>query len=78
MVTLLTSFSSFCSFYNLHLVNIFVNIVVSGVADIMGRKFGSVKIPYNQSKSWAGSISMFLFGFLVSVGCALELYYFQS
>ncbi|KAG5533103.1 hypothetical protein RHGRI_027363 [Rhododendron griersonianum] len=24
-----------------------------GVADIMGRKFGSVKIPYNKNKSWA-------------------------
>ncbi|XP_008218941.1 PREDICTED: probable phytol kinase 1, chloroplastic isoform X3 [Prunus mume] len=24
-----------------------------GVADIMGRKFGSIKIPYNQKKSWA-------------------------
>lgn len=39
-----------------------------GVADIMGRKFGSVKIPYNKNKSWAGSISMFIFGFLISMG----------
>ncbi|XP_062091915.1 probable phytol kinase 1, chloroplastic isoform X2 [Humulus lupulus] len=46
-----------------------------GVADIMGRKFGSVKIPYNPGKSWAGSISMFVFGFLVSVGM---LYYFSA
>ncbi|PON49539.1 Phytol kinase [Parasponia andersonii] len=46
-----------------------------GVADIMGRKFGSVKIPYNQSKSWAGSLSMFLFGFLVSLGM---LYYYSA
>ncbi|KAL0322194.1 UNVERIFIED_CONTAM: putative phytol kinase, chloroplastic [Sesamum calycinum] len=44
-----------------------------GIADIMGRRFGSVKIPYNPQKSWAGSISMFLFGFLVSIGM---LYYF--
>lgn len=35
----------------------------------MGRKFGSVKILYNKKKSWAGSISMFVFGFLASVGC---------
>ncbi|XP_022742963.1 probable phytol kinase 1, chloroplastic isoform X1 [Durio zibethinus] len=45
-----------------------------GVADIMGRKFGSSKLPYNQSKSWAGSISMFVFGFFISMGM---LYYFS-
>ncbi|KAM5550924.1 phytol kinase 1, chloroplastic [Rosa sericea] len=45
-----------------------------GVADIMGRRFGSIKIPYNQKKSWAGSISMFVFGFLVSLGM---LYYYS-
>ncbi|KAK8643320.1 hypothetical protein V6N13_012623 [Hibiscus sabdariffa] len=39
-----------------------------GVADIMGRKFGSSKIPYNQVKSWVGSISMFVFGFFISIG----------
>ncbi|KAG6389786.1 hypothetical protein SASPL_151260 [Salvia splendens] len=38
-----------------------------GIADIMGRRFGSTKLPYNPHKSWAGSISMFLFGFLVSI-----------
>ncbi|XP_074269585.1 putative phytol kinase 1, chloroplastic isoform X2 [Silene latifolia] len=46
-----------------------------GVADIMGRKFGTEKIPYNKKKSWAGSISMFAFGFLTSLGM---LYYFSS
>ncbi|KAL7109651.1 hypothetical protein ACP275_06G187400 [Erythranthe tilingii] len=46
-----------------------------GIADIMGRRFGSVKIPYNPEKSLAGSISMFLFGFLVSIGM---LYYFVA
>lgn len=45
-----------------------------GIADIVGRRFGSLKIPYNRQKSWAGSVSMFLFGFLVSVGM---LYYFS-
>lgn len=45
-----------------------------GVADIMGRRFGSLKIPYNQQKSWAGSISMFIFGFLISI---VMLYYFS-
>ncbi|XP_042034547.1 probable phytol kinase 1, chloroplastic [Salvia splendens] len=45
-----------------------------GIADIMGRRFGSTKLPYNPHKSWAGSISMFLFGFLVSISM---LYYFS-
>uniref|UniRef100_A0A5B6YX18 phytol kinase n=1 Tax=Davidia involucrata TaxID=16924 RepID=A0A5B6YX18_DAVIN len=45
-----------------------------GVADIIGRRFGSLKLPYNQKKSWAGSISMFIFGFLVATGM---LYYFS-
>ncbi|RYR37768.1 hypothetical protein Ahy_A09g042656 [Arachis hypogaea] len=45
-----------------------------GVADILGRRFGSMKIPYNQKKSWAGSISMLVFGFLVSIGM---LYYYS-
>ncbi|KAK3011846.1 hypothetical protein RJ639_011752 [Escallonia herrerae] len=39
-----------------------------GVADIMGRRFGDLKIPYNQQKSWAGSISMFVVGFVISIG----------
>ncbi|XP_024397263.1 probable phytol kinase 1, chloroplastic [Physcomitrium patens] len=45
-----------------------------GIADIVGRRFGSSKLPYNSGKSWAGSIAMFLFGFLVSYGC---LWYFS-
>ncbi|KAK9124009.1 hypothetical protein Sjap_013611 [Stephania japonica] len=46
-----------------------------GFADIMGRRFGSIKIPYNQQKSLVGSLSMFLFGFLISIGM---LYYFSA
>ncbi|KAG0604306.1 hypothetical protein M758_10G160900 [Ceratodon purpureus] len=45
-----------------------------GVADIVGRRFGSSKLPYNPSKSWAGSVAMFLFGLLVSYAC---LWYFS-
>ncbi|KVI09659.1 Phosphatidate cytidylyltransferase [Cynara cardunculus var. scolymus] len=45
-----------------------------GIADIMGRRFGFHKIPYNKHKSWAGSISMFIVGFLISIGM---LYYFS-
>eukprot|EP00257_Ricinus_communis_P028108 XP_025015522.1 phytol kinase 1, chloroplastic isoform X2 [Ricinus communis] len=42
-----------------------------GVADIMGRRFGSAKLPHNHQKSWAGSISMFISGFLISIGYVL-------
>lgn len=30
-----------------------------GLADIVGRKFGSAKLPFNRTKSWAGSLAMF-------------------
>lgn len=46
-----------------------------GIADIIGRRFGSQKLPYNHKKSWAGSISMFVCGFLISIGM---LCYFSS
>ncbi|KAG4908191.1 hypothetical protein AAZX31_20G176900 [Glycine max] len=45
-----------------------------GIADIIGRRYGSLKIPYNQHKSLAGSMSMLVFGFLVSIGM---LYYYS-
>ena len=38
-----------------------------GLADIVGRRFGTRKLPFSSQKSWAGSIAMFLgsvaFGF---------------
>lgn len=46
-----------------------------GFADIVGRRYGSVKLPFNQKKSWIGSISMFISGFLLS---AIMLFYFSS
>ncbi|KAF6134318.1 hypothetical protein GIB67_005710 [Kingdonia uniflora] len=45
-----------------------------GFADIMGRRFGSVKLPHNKQKSVAGSMSMFLSGFVISTGM---LYYYS-
>lgn len=30
-----------------------------GLADLIGRKYGSAKLPFNQNKSWAGSLAMF-------------------
>ena len=31
-----------------------------GLADIIGRRFGGVKLPWNTAKSWAGSLAMFI------------------
>ncbi|CAN4093525.1 unnamed protein product [Withania somnifera] len=45
-----------------------------GVADIVGRKFGKQKLPYNKNKSFAGSIAMAIAGFLASIGF---LHYFS-
>lgn len=38
-----------------------------GFADIIGRRWGRRKIPFNPDKSWAGSAGMFLGGWLFSV-----------
>nr|XP_043620895.1 probable phytol kinase 3, chloroplastic [Erigeron canadensis] len=38
-----------------------------GIADIIGRRFGKKKLPYNTDKSFAGSISMAIAGFIASV-----------
>ncbi|KAJ0984350.1 hypothetical protein J5N97_002706 [Dioscorea zingiberensis] len=46
-----------------------------GFADIVGRRLGALKLPYNRQKSWLGSISMFTFGFLFSIGM---LWYFST
>ncbi|XP_030969627.1 farnesol kinase, chloroplastic [Quercus lobata] len=46
-----------------------------GFADIIGRRFGSHKIPYNRNKSLIGSIAMVFAGFLASIG---YMYYFSS
>lgn len=39
-----------------------------GFADIIGRRFGRHKLPYNSNKSFAGSIAMASAGFLASLG----------
>ena len=31
-----------------------------GFADIFGRRYGTVKLPWNSDKSWAGSSAMFI------------------
>ncbi|EOY34558.1 Phosphatidate cytidylyltransferase family protein isoform 3 [Theobroma cacao] len=44
-----------------------------GIADVVGRRFGRQKLPYNSNKSIAGSVAMATAGFLASVGF---MYYF--
>ena len=44
-----------------------------GLADILGRRFGKVKLPWNHSKSWVGSAGMFFGGLITSLGI-LALY----
>jgi phytol kinase len=39
-----------------------------GLADIVGRRWGVHKLPFNADKSWAGSAAMFLGSFLFAVG----------
>ncbi|XP_047325785.1 probable phytol kinase 3, chloroplastic, partial [Impatiens glandulifera] len=46
-----------------------------GIADIIGRNFGKQKLPYNINKSIAGSISMFIAGFIASIGF---MHYFST
>jgi phytol kinase len=38
-----------------------------GLADIFGRKWGKVKVPWNSGKSLAGSLGMLLGGWVLSV-----------
>ncbi|XP_022731542.1 probable phytol kinase 3, chloroplastic isoform X2 [Durio zibethinus] len=45
-----------------------------GLADVVGRRFGRQKLPYNRNKSIAGSVAMATAGFLTSVG---YMYYFS-
>jgi farnesol kinase len=41
---------------------------LTGIADIVGRRLGKEKLPYNPNKSYAGSIAMVVVGFLASIG----------
>ena len=39
-----------------------------GLADILGRRFGYAKLPWNPGKSWLGSLGMFAGGWVFAVG----------
>lgn len=38
-----------------------------GLADILGRKYGTMKLPWNREKSWIGSLGMFIGGWIFSM-----------
>ncbi|KAJ6831075.1 putative phytol kinase 2, chloroplastic [Iris pallida] len=38
-----------------------------GIADIVGRRFGKTKLPYNPNKSLEGSVAMAIAGFIASI-----------
>jgi phytol kinase len=42
-----------------------------GLADIVGRRLGRQKLPFNPNKSWAGSLAMFLGGYAFAAGFVL-------
>lgn len=44
-----------------------------GLADIVGRRYGRARLPWNQEKSWLGSLGMFFGGYFFSVAI-LALY----
>ena len=51
-----------------------------GLADILGRRWGKARLPWNRMKSWTGSLGMFLGGWALAVmviGCYTALGYFQ-
>ena len=39
-----------------------------GLADVVGRRWGKVKLPFGTEKSWAGSLAMLLGGFVFGFG----------
>ncbi len=39
-----------------------------GLADILGRRWGKIKLPWSKEKSWVGSFGMFIGGFLFAIG----------
>ncbi len=38
-----------------------------GLADVIGKRYGTVRLPWSKIKSWAGTLAMFLGGWLLSL-----------
>ena len=39
-----------------------------GLADILGRRYGTARLPWSQGKSWIGSLDMFFGGWVLALG----------
>ena len=48
-----------------------------GLADIVGRRYGFQKLPWNRGKSWVGSLGMFIGGWLLAV-FVISIYFFSG
>lgn len=48
-----------------------------GLADIIGRRLGKRKLPWNQAKSWAGSLGFFAGGWLLALA-VLAIYFWAG
>ncbi len=46
-----------------------------GLADIIGRRYGKSKLPWNAQKSWMGSVSMLLGGLFFAIAVTLPFFY---
>lgn len=44
-----------------------------GLADIVGRRYGFAKLPFNHDKSWLGSLAMFI-GTCMCICCLLNAF----
>jgi phytol kinase len=44
-----------------------------GLAEVIGRRYGKIRLPWNKDKSWIGSFGMFLGGWLFAL-VVLEIY----
>jgi phytol kinase len=49
-----------------------------GLADILGRRFGRTHLPWNEDKSWMGSIGMFIGGWSLSIGIIWIFIWFET
>jgi phytol kinase len=48
-----------------------------GLADIFGKKYGTIKLPWTKEKTWMGSLAMLTGGFLLSAGIIYIFKYFN-
>lgn len=70
-ITALLKFEFQCPLHNMYAFLLFFFPGGDGLADIVGRRFGGVKLPWNSNKSWAGSLAMFIGVCFILLGCVV-------